>query len=127
MDDTLAKSVVLGQYERIIAQAFDRIEPLALALERGEFWRKGRVEVAEKPELLWERSDLERLHVRLADEYELRERHLALERKLDLISRTAETLLEPTQNQHTLRVECYIVILIVQEILLSLYDLFFRH
>lgn len=49
----------------------------------------GRVEVDEKPETLWERPDLERFYVRLEDEYELKERHLALERKLELISRTA--------------------------------------
>jgi uncharacterized Rmd1/YagE family protein len=64
--------------------------------------------------------------MRLESEFELRERHLALERKLDLISRTAETLLKLLNNNRALRVEWYIVILIVAEIMLTLYELFMR-
>lgn len=141
--DILAKSVVLAYYEASIANVFDRIEPLAAGLQRegrGGYQGKellrhiggtlliqhtmvGRVEVSEKPEILWDRPDLERLYLRLQDEYELRERHLALERKLDLVSRTAETLLDLLQHQRSLRVEWYIVILIVVEILLTLYTM----
>jgi len=73
--------------------------------------------------VLWEQPELERLYVRLEDEYELRERHLALERKLDLISRTAETMLDLMQHKRSLRVEWYIVILIIVEILLTLYEI----
>lgn len=140
--DALAKSVVLAYYESNVAESFDRIEPLAADLQRfGRGGRKaqellrhightlsiqsrmvGRVEVEEKPELLWEHPDLERLFMRLQDEYELRERHLALERKLELISRTAETLLSLLQNKRTLHVEWYIVFLILFEIILSLWD-----
>ena len=145
--DVLAKSVVLAFYESSLAQSFDRIEPLAVDLQRGGRGRHqgrellrhigdtllihgktvGRVEVLEKPEVLWEHPELERLYLRLEDEYELRERHIALERKLDLIARTAETLLGLLQSKRSLRVEWYIVILIVAEILLTLYEMFFRH
>jgi len=140
--DVLAKSVVLSHYEKTIAASFDRIEPLATDMHRfGNVGRRahdlirhigqtlaiqgkmvGRVEVEEKPELLWEMPELERLYLRLEDEYELRERHKALERKLDLISRTAETLLNLLTNKRTLRVEWYIVILIVIEIVLMIYE-----
>jgi required for meiotic nuclear division protein 1 len=43
------------------------------------------------------------------------------------LSGTAETLLGMLQDRRTLRVEWYIVILIVVEIFLTLYELFFRH
>jgi uncharacterized Rmd1/YagE family protein len=142
--DILAKSVVLAYYEASIAKTFDSIEPLAVTLQQeGRGWHEGeklmryigdallidhkmvgRVEVGEKPELLWERPELERLYIRLEDEYEIRERHLALERKLSLISRTAETLLDLLQHHRSLRVEWYIVALIVFEIFLALYELF---
>jgi uncharacterized Rmd1/YagE family protein len=142
--DILAKSVVLDHYEKRVGDVFDRIEPLADSLQQKgrtafkdvELLRHiggtlliqhttvGRVEIEEKPEVLWEQPELERLYVRLEDEYELRERHVALERKLDLISRTAETLLELMQHKRSLRVEWYIVILIIVEILLSLYAIF---
>jgi len=142
--DILAKSVVLDHYEKRVSGVVDRIEPLAENLQkRGRTQYRdvelvryigdtlliqhttvGRVEVTEKPEILWEQPELERLYVRLEDEYELRERHLALERKLELISRTAETLLDLLQHKRSLRVEWYIVILIVIEILLTLYEIF---
>ncbi len=142
--DALAKSVVLDHYEGRVSRVFEAIEPLATRLqERGrgvypdrELLRYiggtllvqqtmvGRVEVAEKPEILWERPELERLYLRLAEEYELRERHRALERKLEVISRTAQTLLDLVQHRRSLRVEWYIVLLILVEILLSLYSLY---
>lgn len=143
--EVLAKSVVMDRYEAAVARSFHRIEPLAAALQRSgrpgsrgrELLRHigdtlsiqgrmvGRVEISEKPDLLWYHPLHEALYARLEDEYELRERHLALERKLDLISRTAETLLGILQNKRSLRVEWYITILIVCEILLTLYQMFF--
>lgn len=139
----LARSVALAYYEKKVSAAFERIEPLADDLQRkGTFGRQargllrhigdtlliqhkmvGRVEISEKPELLWEQPDLERFYLRLEDEYELRERDVALGRKLELISRTAETILDLLQNSRSLRVEWYIVILIVAEILLTLYKM----
>jgi uncharacterized Rmd1/YagE family protein len=129
-----------------IAKAFDLIEPLAATLRnkgrtgaRGrELLRHignvlaiqhkmvGRVETGEKPELLWEYPGLERLYVRLADEYELRDRDRALDRKLDVISRTVETLLELVQTRSSLRVEWYIVLLIVAELILAGYTSLFH-
>ena len=86
----------------------------------------GRVEVTEKPEITWDDVELDRLYERLSVEYELRERDLALTRKLELISRTVQTYLELRQNRLSLRVEWYIVLLILVEILLFLYDLFIK-
>ena len=138
----LAKSVCLAHYELAVAEASNLIEPFAAGLQRRSWFRPqsrrllqhlgetlavehkmiGRVEVREKPELLWERPSLERLYVRMEDEYELAERDQALGRKLALISRTAETVLGLLHHRRTLRVEWYIVILIVIEIILSLYE-----
>ncbi len=143
--DILSKSVVLALHESQIAGSFDRIEPLARELERhgriggeakelvrhlgamllSEQLIIGRVAVAEKPELLWERPALEGLYIRLEDEFELKERNIALRHKADLITNTAQTLVQLQQSRHSLRLELYIVILIVVEILLTLYELFF--
>jgi uncharacterized Rmd1/YagE family protein len=142
--DALAKSVVLALYESRVAAAFERTEPLARQLEQAgkiggrprellkhigstlqvDHLMVGRVAVVEKPELLWERPELEGLFIRLEDEFELRERHEILEQKLRVLSRTAETLLELIHSRHALRVEWYIVILIVVEIILTLYGMF---
>jgi required for meiotic nuclear division protein 1 len=144
--DILAKSLALSHYEMRIAELFDRIEPLAAGLrERGRAGASGkvllrhigdvlliqqkmvgRVETAETPELLWEYPELERFYIRLADEYELRDRDRALDRKLEIVSRTVETLLGLVQTRSSIRVEWYIVLLIVAELVLSLYPLLLR-
>ncbi len=139
----LAKSVVLAFHEKQVASVFERIEPFARSLGQGgqtssegrallrqigdvllmQHRMVGRVEVAEKPDLLWDHPELERLYARLQDEYELNDRARALDRKLELISRTASTSLDLLQNRRTLRVEWYIVILIVVElVVLVLYE-----
>ena len=141
--EVLAKSVILDFYETSVDAGFGRIEPLAETLQRSGRPGPGsralirpigdtlsiqgrmvaRVQVTEKPELLWYYPEHERLYARLADEYELNERNLAIERKLDLISRTAATLPSLLQNRRSLRVEWYIVVLILVEILLTLYQM----
>lgn len=138
--NVLSKSVVLSHYEARIAEAFDQIEPLADRLQRtggtGSQARQllqhigrvlltqhrmvGRVEIEEKPDVLWDHPELERLYARLEDEYELAERSRAMERKLALISKTVDTLLDLVQNQRSVRLEWYIIGLIGLELLLSI-------
>ncbi len=144
--DVLSKSVVLARYESSIAQTFDRIEPFAAELSKQstgsqmarellahlgsalsiEQQMVGRVLIDDTPEILWDRPDLERLFARLRDEFEILERFTALNRKLELVSRTAETALGLIQARRSLRVEWYIVILIVFEIFLTLYQMFWQ-
>lgn len=81
-----------------------------------------RVELLEKPDLLWDRPELDRFYARLEDEYELRERYLALDTKLGVVSRAARTLLELGQTKRSLHVEYYIVALILFEIVLALVE-----
>ncbi|MGE0432868.1 MAG: RMD1 family protein [Planctomycetota bacterium] len=138
----LAKSAVLAHYELALSQAFDRIDNMAenlrkaarslrdrdLLREIGEVLATqsrmvGRVEVAEKPESTWDSPELDRLYSKLAIEYELRDRDNALTRKLAVVSDTARTHLELVYNRRTLRVEWYIVFLIVFEIVLTLVKL----
>ncbi|MDH3318306.1 MAG: RMD1 family protein [Betaproteobacteria bacterium] len=141
--EALSKSVVLAHYEARLAADFDRIEPLALTLEREgriggrtrehlkrigallliESRMVGRAEVGDKPELLWDHPRLEGLNALLEDEFEIRERLAALDRKLELIARTERTLVDLMGARHALRVEWYIVALIAFEIALTLYDM----
>ena len=59
----------------------------------------------------------------LEDEFEIHERLAALDRKLELIARTERTLVDLISTKHSLRVEWYIVGLIVFEIVLTLYEM----
>jgi required for meiotic nuclear division protein 1 len=144
--NVLSKSLILSHYELRIASAFDRIEPLAARLQqtgRTGYQAKqllqqiggvlltqhrmvGRVEMEEKPDVLWDHPELERLYSRLEDEYELAERSRALEGKLGLINETVGTVLDLVQNQRSTRLEWYIIGLILIEILLSLADIMLR-
>lgn len=145
--EVLARSVILERYERTVAREFELIEPLAASLKSRRFSRPltgellqhiggallsqqsmiGKVALGDKPELLWDHPELERFYARLEDEYEIRERHLVLQQKVELIARTAETVLGLLHMRRSLRVEWYIVLLIMVEILLSLYELFFHY
>lgn len=141
--DALAKSAAMAHDERQVAAVFDTIEPWARQLaERGrspggrramirligsallvEHRLSGRVAVAEKPDLLWDRPDLERLYARLETEYELDERAEVLNRKLNLIGQTARLMTDLIDTQRSLRLEAAIVLLIIAEIGLTLFQI----
>ncbi|MBN8992909.1 MAG: RMD1 family protein [Rhizobiales bacterium] len=142
--DVLAKSVVLAHDEREVAKVFEIIEPFAKELaDHGRTRRdrkglmqlignallvqhrvSGRVAIGEKPDALWERPDLERLYARLEDEYELKERLDALNRKLAVVAETADTLADIIDTRRTLRLELIIVALIAFEVVITLYQLY---
>jgi required for meiotic nuclear division protein 1 len=144
--DALAKSVVLARDEREVANVFDNIEPFARELATSGQTSKnrkdllkllgnsllvqhrvsGRVAVGEKPDVLWERPDLERLYARLEDEYELSERVETLNRKLTVISDTATTLADIIDTKRSLRLEIIIVLLIAFEIIITFYEIYAR-
>ncbi|MEA2979270.1 MAG: hypothetical protein QOF09_1093 [Alphaproteobacteria bacterium] len=141
--DALATSVVLAHDERNVAAVFDEIQPLARALaEHGrtpggrrtilkhignallvQHRVSGLVAVAEKPDVLWERPDLERFYARLEDEYELKERADLLTRKLTVISDTAKALADIIDTERSLRLELIIVVLILLEIVITVYQI----
>ena len=138
--DALAKTVALARDEREVNRVFDVIEPFAAQLAatgRTPFRRRamlrligqallvqhrvsGRVAVEEKPDVLWDRPDLERLYARLEDEYELQERAGVLKRKLDVIVETAHALTDIIEADRTTRLEWAIIILIVAELIAAM-------
>ncbi len=144
--DALAKNVALSGDERQVSKVFDVIDPFAAELAMGgrppgnrrsmlrligqallvRHRMTGRVEIEEKPDVLWDRPDLERLYARLADEYELKERAGALVRKLEVVGETARALTDLIDVERTVRLEAAIVLLIVLEIFITFYELFFR-
>jgi uncharacterized Rmd1/YagE family protein len=141
--DALSKSVVLARDEREVAAVFELVEPFARQLaEKGRAFGgrrailkhignallvnhrvSGRVAVTEKPDVVWDRYDLERLTARLQDEYELKERTDTLTRKLSVISETAEVLTDIIDTRRSLRLEMIIIALIAFEIVIAGYQI----
>jgi uncharacterized Rmd1/YagE family protein len=146
VSDALAKSVVLGRDEKEVTNVFDTIEPLAHELatfgktskNRTDLLKllgnallvqhrvSGRVAVGEKPDVLWDRPDLERLYARLEDEYELSERVETLNRKLTVVADTASTLADIIDTKRSLRLEIIVVVLIAFEIVATFYEIYAR-
>jgi uncharacterized Rmd1/YagE family protein len=142
--DVLAKSVELAQDEREVAKVFEIIEPFAKELaDHGRTRRdrkgvlrlignallvqqrvSGRVAIGEKPDTLWDRPDLERLYARLEDEYELKERVDALNRKLAVVAETANTLADLIDTRRSLRLELIVIVLIAFEIVVTFYQIY---
>src|SRR5262245_44984387 len=144
--DALAKNVALSRDEREVSKVIEVIEPFAATLartgrspsNRREILRtigqsllvhhrmSGRVEIEEKPDILWDLPEFDRLYGRLADEYELKERANALSRKLSVIDETARALTDIIDTERSVRLEITIVVLIVVEVLVAFYDIFLR-
>lgn len=142
----LARSVVLARDETRIAEAFDRIEPLVTGLQtRGRAGLPirrvmqhigdvlaarhrvvGRAQISEKPDLLWDHPELDRLYGRLETEYELDERAQVIGSKLEVIGDTADALLDLVQDKRAVRLELAIIGLIAFEIVLTLYEMWWR-
>lgn len=143
--DALATSTILAHDEKNVDKVFDVMEPLARQLAENGRTPGGRrailrhignallvqqrvsglVAVLEKPDVLWERPDLERLFTRLEDEYELKERADVLTRKLTVISDTAKAFADIIDTERSLRLEVIIVLLIAFEILFTMFQIFF--
>lgn len=143
----LSKSVVLDYYERRVASAFDNIEPLARNLhEKGTLGQSskeilqligtnlltqhemaGKMALNEKPALLWEHSDLEPLYANLIEDLEVIERQGILDKKIQLLSHTAETSLDMIQQRISQRLEWYIIILIIVSIFVESWSIFIVH
>lgn len=141
--DALAKSVALARDERRVNAVFDTIEPFAaeLAAKGRPPWRRktmleligqtllvrhrvsGRVAVEDKPDVLWDRPDLERLYARLEDEYELESRGRTLGAKLDVIGETARALTDIIDADRSVRLEWTVIVLIAMEIILTLFQM----
>jgi uncharacterized Rmd1/YagE family protein len=144
--DALAKNIALARDEREVSEVFNVIEPFAAQLattgrspkNRRQMLQtigqallvqqriSGSIEVEEKPDVLWDHPQFERLHARLVDEYELKDRAAVLARKLRIISETTSALTDLIDTQRSIRLEATIVALIVFEVIITLYELFIR-
>jgi len=145
--DALSKNLVLSLYEKKVGSEFDKIEPLAQELATHgkvsadskmllskighmlliEHRMVGRAEIGDKPEILWDFPHLGGLYASLEDEFELQERQAALDRKLNLISDTAQTLADVWDNKQLHKLEWYVIGLILFEIVISLFELARQH
>ncbi len=144
--EALAVAVSLSYDERRVGRAFDRVSHVAEGLKAGKLSGgkrsetlseigealsiqsrlAGRIDMDDKPDVLWDHPELERLWAKLVDEYDLKARANAIAQKLSVIRDSAETLGDLLSTRTSHRLELYIIALIGFEIALGLYDRFWK-
>jgi len=80
----------------------------------------------DKPDVLWEEAELETLFAHMRKMYELEDRFKTLQFKLASVEDDTGTLLGILQERRAGRLELVIIILIAVEILIYLFDLWYR-
>lgn len=137
--DTLAKSVGLMRNERSVNAVFEKVEPFAAEMAASgktpsdrqavlklvgeaimlQHRLTARIAGYEKPKIVWEKPELERLYDRLTEEYEIEDRTETLEGKLEVVIENARMLAEVLDAGRAGRIELWITLLIALEVVLS--------
>lgn len=141
--DALARSAALTYQEATMGVTFDRMDPVIDRL-RNEgklvassrvlltaigkaIWARthaaARVQIEDRPDMLWHYPELDPLYDRLAEDLELAARAAAVERKLGLIGETVQTVLALVEARRSLRLEIAVVLLIAFEAMATAYTL----
>ncbi len=140
----LGQSAALERYEleadELLQDAFELAKKLSASgrifrPDRNLFSEIGRImarrlELArwffllDRPDSTWEDPVLSRLYDALFDNLELRERHRAMLHKLSATETTISNLIDLWEGTNSLRLEWAIVILIVFEVVMMLFEMF---
>jgi uncharacterized Rmd1/YagE family protein len=140
---TVAQSVAMDYYDRIVDEMFSRTDRLVDRVER-----VGRAPFAtrplhrfigtaigtrnevisilhllDKPDAAWEDPTADRIYHELQAEFDLSDRYLALEHKLRSVQEALELVLDMARDYRLVLLEASIVVLIVIEIVIG----FIRH
>ena len=137
----VAQSAAMEYYERIVEEMFHRTDRLVERLEeRGTVAFSTRplhrfigsavgtrlevlsvLHLLDKPDEAWDDPGIDRIYDRLRAEFDLVDRHEALEMKLRSMQESLELVLDAARDRRLVLLESAIVVLIVFEILLSIF------
>jgi uncharacterized Rmd1/YagE family protein len=138
---TMAQSVAMDYYERIVDEMFSRTDHLVDRLERvgraplttkplhrfigTAIGTRNEVlsvlHLLDKPDAVWDDATADHIYQELRREFDLADRYLALELKLRSVQEALELVLDMSRDFRLLILELTVVLLILAEIGLSLY------
>lgn len=142
----LAQSVAMDYYDEDVQEIIKRTDAITKSLQ-AEGRLPGRVNdlvrfigsciatkndviatmaLFDKPDATWEDQQIDQLYNGLRQELEIDDRFRALEAKLRMIQENMELLVELSNARSTWRLELTVVVLILFEVLLSLWQMFNR-
>jgi required for meiotic nuclear division protein 1 len=142
---TVGQSAAMEYYERIVDQMFVKTDKIVEKLEK-----KGTISIfgtralhrfigqavgtrsevlsvlhlLDKPDAAWDDPGATRIYEELRSEFDLIDRHAALEQKLRSVQEALELVTDVARDRRMAMLETSIVLLIVFEIALSLFDRF---
>jgi uncharacterized Rmd1/YagE family protein len=140
---TMAQSVAMDYYERIVDEMFTRTDHLVERLERvgraplttrplhrfigAAIGTRNEVlsvlHLLDKPDAVWDDTTADRIYQELRSEFDLADRYQSLELKLRSVQEALELVLDMSRDFRLVILEVTVVLLIVAEIVLS----FFHH
>lgn len=144
--EVLAQSVAIEYVEERVGDIVSRFEKVTSGLEQGGQLRLrdgevlktigaglsithyviSQLSLLDKPDSTWEDKDVEATFVAMRKMFELEDRFKALEFRLDFMQDTSELVLDILQTRKAHRMELAIIYLFVADIVLVLYELFWK-
>lgn len=138
---TVAQSAAMEYYERIVEEMFEKTDKMVDRLEKvGSMPMVTRrlhrfigaaigtrsevlsvLHLFDKPDAAWDDPDAEKIYQQLRSEFDLVDRHNALELKLRSIQEALELVIDIARDKRLLLLEASIVALIVLEIVINLF------
>jgi uncharacterized Rmd1/YagE family protein len=138
---TVAQSAAMSYYEQLLERSHVKLAGMLAQLERkGHVGRwparlhrfiaeavmmrsdvVGVMHLLDRPDLIWEDKIMDGLYDDLRAVFDLKERYQALGHKLDYIQDAGEVLLDMARDSRLFLVEVSIVVLILAEILMSIF------
>jgi len=138
----ISQSVALEMYEQKLADYYERSRRLIDAADTYSIFKRTRLahftkqlvlirhdmiidlHLLDKPNILWDNEDAERLYNSLASALELKDRFDVVEYKLNSIRDDILMVMDLTNHNHSSFLEWIIIILIGVEIVMGLYEWF---
>ena len=141
----LAQSVEIDYFDQLAHNTLSNLKESENKLQRHFVWRKEKkyihnvslantmtssvvVELAllDKPSILWEEPKLQLFFSQVADIFEIDDRFQALQYKMDLIRNSSQFIIDILEAKKANFLEWIIIILIVLEIIIFVFDIWYK-
>ncbi|HPV70672.1 MAG TPA: RMD1 family protein [Candidatus Magasanikbacteria bacterium] len=141
----LAQSIEIDYFDQLANNTLNSLKQSQKNLQKQFLWKKEKeyvqnvsianamtssvvveLSVLDKPSLLWEEPKLQLFFSQVADVFEIDDRFQALQYKTDLIRSSSQFILDILQAKKSNFLEWVVIILILFEVLIFIFDIWFK-
>ncbi len=142
----LAQSVALERIEEKTDTLLDEVEGLIARLDRGKmdipdrdlarlasavlgfkYASIAQIMVLDKPDITWDNADAEKFYMTISRVFDLKSRYHEIKHKSETLTDVTDVFSNLSHARRSARLEWIIIILIAFEIVMALYDRFWKH